>query len=309
MTRSKYLSNNQRINLFLISTPHTPSMRKNKSRAAPSLFNLEHSLTAELKELGARTLWPTLAIEACSILNRILGSANERLCFAANAVPRSLMHSAPPEKRILIVDDYAGVRETLATLLTAAGYEVSTAEDGFSALLQFKRTLPDLVLSDLNMPSMSGFELLSVIRRRFPQLLVVAMSAAYGSGDSVPGGVIADAFYAKSNSTPEALLKTIAEVFSKSVSKKNAHTKLSAPVWIPRNGMDSHGIPYVVLTCTECLRSFPINVASDAMATVEETLCIFCLNQVRYIIDFSLSIASPRKPVEGALDFKKTAAG
>jgi hypothetical protein len=148
---------------------------------------------------------------------------------------------------------------------------------------------------------MSGFELLSVIRRRFPQLLVVAMSAAYGSGDSVPGGVIADAFYAKSNSTPEALLKTIVEVFSKSVSKKNAHTKLSAPVWIPRNGKDSHGIPFVVLTCTECLRSFPINVASDAMARVEETPCIFCLNQVRYIIDFSLSIASPRKPAEGAV--------
>ena len=150
------------------------------------------------------------------------------------------MHSALPlPKKVLIVDDYAAIRDTLGALLMAAGYEVSTAEDGFSALLRLKHTLADLVLCDLNMPNMSGFELLSVIRRRFPQLLVVAMSAAYGSGDSVPSGVIADAFYAKSNSTPEALLKTLAEVFSKSVSKTDAHTKLSAPVWIPRNGKDS----------------------------------------------------------------------
>ena len=49
------------------------------------------------------------------------------------------------------------------------------------------------------MPQMSGFEFLSVVRRRFPELLVVAMSGAYDSGDSVPGGVIADAFYAKAS--------------------------------------------------------------------------------------------------------------
>ena len=221
------------------------------------------------------------------------------------------MHFPPPptKRKVLVVDDYLGIRETLGTLLAAAGYEVSTAEDGFSALLLLKRTLPELVLSDLNMPNMSGFELLSVIRRRFPQLLVVAMSAAYGSGDSVPGGVIADAFYAKNNSSPEVLLKTVAEVFQKSASKTRAHTKQSAPVWIPRNGRDAYGVPFVVLTCTECLRSFPLNVPSEAMAMVMETPCIFCLNQVRYIIDFSLSIASPRKPPESSETLSKTATG
>ena len=64
----------------------------------------------------------------------------------------------------------------MARLLVSAGYEVSKAEHGFSALLQLRRDVPDLILSDLNMPQMSGFEFLSVVRRRFPDVLVVAMS-------------------------------------------------------------------------------------------------------------------------------------
>ena len=48
------------------------------------------------------------------------------------------------------------------------------------------------------MPGMSGFELLSVVRRRFPAVLVIAMSGAF-SGDQVPSGVTADAFYPKGN--------------------------------------------------------------------------------------------------------------
>jgi len=205
--------------------------------------------------------------------------------------------SSPPKKRILIVEDYASIRETMSRLLAAAGYEVSTAEHGFSALLQLKRGAPDLILSDLNMPQMSGFEFLSVVRRRFPEVLVVAMSGAYGAGDAVPGGVIADAFYAKGQNKPEVLLQLIADLFRTSASQVIAHTRQSAPVWIPRNGKDSHGIPYIVLTCTECLRSFPLNVTGEVTPTVLTTPCIFCLNEVRYIIDFSLSVASPKKKI------------
>lgn len=47
------------------------------------------------------------------------------------------------------------------------------------------------------MPQMSGFEFLSVVRRRFPEIAVVAASGVYESGDHVPGGIIADAFYGK----------------------------------------------------------------------------------------------------------------
>jgi hypothetical protein len=53
------------------------------------------------------------------------------------------------------------------------------------------------------------------------------------------------------------------------------------------------GIPFVVLTCTDCLRSFPFSVITQDLQQIQETPCLFCSNTVRYIIDFSLLIASP----------------
>lgn len=58
-----------------------------------------------------------------------------------------------------MVDDNAGVRETIATLLMSAGYDVVVAEDGFAAHLSAEKE---------PVPRMSGFEFLSVLRRRFP---------------------------------------------------------------------------------------------------------------------------------------------
>ena len=113
---------------------------------------------------------------------------HEGMCLTMNNTPKH---------RILVVDDEPSVRESLVGFLNDAGYDVSTAEHGFDALLQLRSATPDVIISDLNMPQMSGFEFLSVVRRRFPEILVVAVSGAYESGDCVPGGVIADAFYAK----------------------------------------------------------------------------------------------------------------
>jgi CheY-like chemotaxis protein len=204
--------------------------------------------------------------------------------------------SKTPKARILIVDDDSDIREMLATLLTEQGHEISTAEDGFDALLQMKSAPPQLVISDLNMPRMSGFEFLSVVRRRFPHIPVIAMSGAYEAGDVVPGGIIADAFYAKGPSANlNPLQELVRDLLRTSASLTKAHTKLSAPVWVPRNGKDARGVPYIVLTCTDCLRSFPLNVSTEISTAVMETPCIFCLNSVRYIIDFSLTVASPDK--------------
>src|SRR6476620_6993914 len=104
--------------------------------------------------------------------------------------------SKASKRQVLVVDDDESVRESVGMLLTGAGYGVSTARHGFDALLQLRRMQPDLIVSDLNMPEMSGFEFLSVVRRRFPQLSVIASSGAYSS-KVVPSGVLADAFYAK----------------------------------------------------------------------------------------------------------------
>jgi CheY-like chemotaxis protein len=196
---------------------------------------------------------------------------------------------------ILVVDDEPLIRQTLAIMLTQLGYQVTTAIDGFDALLQIKASVPDVIISDLNMPQMSGFEFLSVVRRRFPHIAVIAMSGAYHCGDSVPGGVIADAFYAKGGEQkPDSLFRMVDELL-RADAHAAAHQRQSAPVWIPRNGHDSNGVPFIVVTCTECLRSFPLSISREDQPSVQETACLFCPNTVRYIVDFSQSVASPKK--------------
>lgn len=199
-----------------------------------------------------------------------------------------------PKHRVLLVDDDASVRKSMTMLLNAAGYEVGTAQDGFDALLQLEAPpLPDILISDLNMPQMSGFELLSVVRRRFPEIPVIAVSGAYESGEHVPGGVIADAFYAKGQHDPGVFLRTVAELIESAAVRATNHQRQSAPVWIPRNGKDSKGVPFIVLTCTHCLRSFPLSVLHEKVQEIQETPCLFCTTPVRYIIDFSLDVHSP----------------
>ena len=98
--------------------------------------------------------------------------------------------------RLLIVDDDPLIRTSMTHLFTELGYSVRSAEDGFSALRHIRSELPEIILSDLNMPGMSGFELLTVVRRQFPAIHTIAMSGAF-SGIEIPPGVEADAFYEK----------------------------------------------------------------------------------------------------------------
>ena len=85
--------------------------------------------------------------------------------------------------RILIVDDEANARSGLAELLREDGYVVDTAADGFKALPKLEEFKPDVVLTDLRMPGMTGLELLTRARARDPHC-VVLVTTAYGAVDS-----------------------------------------------------------------------------------------------------------------------------
>lgn len=67
-------------------------------------------------------------------------------------------------KKILLVDDSVTSRKHLATLLEKEGYAVAEAHNGAEALLKVKETRYDLLLLDLEMPQMSGFELLRTLK-------------------------------------------------------------------------------------------------------------------------------------------------
>lgn len=120
----------------------------------------------------------------------------------------------PSRHQVLIVEDDAAVRDSIAMVLKASGYEVTTAANGLEALALLKSGLTAVVLSDLYMPEMSGFELLSVVRQQFPKLSLVAMSASYETGETVPDGVIADAFYPKGYGNPGVLLRILSAMTS-----------------------------------------------------------------------------------------------
>ncbi len=81
---------------------------------------------------------------------------------------------------ILIVDDEEAIRESLAAWLIKEGYQVDTAASGKHAMEKLRKDFFDLALVDIKMPGMDGIELLSLIRDKYPEILVVIITA-YGS--------------------------------------------------------------------------------------------------------------------------------
>lgn len=226
---------------------------------------------------------PRFLLEA---IYTVLQAKDRRQQFdAASAEPAAALGEATPTPakcQILVVDDDPSVRDSVMMTLVAAGYDAVAAEDGFRALSRLRKSLPDVVLSDLDMPGMSGFELLSVVRRRFPQISTVAMSGAYG-GDEIPCGVIADGFFAK-GSQSKNLLKTIQRLLRTAPARSSEHYLDCTPAWIPRNGNHSTAMPYVMLTCPECLRAFPMNIVEVTTGEILEIACRSCHSMNRYII-------------------------
>lgn len=206
-------------------------------------------------------------------LDRDCGEESRRQ--TGRGIPKASKH------QILVVDDDPAVRETTSLLLMAGGYDVVAAEDGFAALVQLKKTPPDVMISDLDMPGMSGFELLSVVRRRFPELLTLAVSGAY-TGEELPFGVVADAFLTKGTQSVR-LFSTLRELLHTAPARRTRHYRELAPAWIPCNGNDSQGLPYVMLFCPECLRAFQMNIVEE-VSGVLEIPCRFCPSTNKYII-------------------------
>ena len=81
------------------------------------------------------------------------------------------------KKRILVVDDDESLRWVTQAQLQQSGYEVNAAANGNEGLESIQRTPPDLVITDLKMPGMSGLELLKKIRADYPEILVIVVTA------------------------------------------------------------------------------------------------------------------------------------
>jgi two-component system response regulator AtoC len=117
----------------------------------------------------------------------VLGSAHYEELSAEVGVGESVL------KKVLIVDDEENQRLVLRAKLRRAGFEVETAASGKEALETYGKFSPDLVLSDLKMPEVSGLDLIRALKARGNGTLVILMSA-YADQDEVVQAVREGAF-------------------------------------------------------------------------------------------------------------------
>lgn len=87
---------------------------------------------------------------------------------------------------ILIVDDEPTIRDVLTAVLADEGFRVACAADGREALDVLDATVPDLLITDVSMPHMTGLELVGRLRARGDGIPVVMMSTHYAGAD-LPG--------------------------------------------------------------------------------------------------------------------------
>ena len=93
------------------------------------------------------------------------------------------MSALNEKSKVLVVDDEPGVRELLQDALSIAGYEVSVAEDGQRALSSLRKSKVDLVIADVNMPHLDGYEMVSRMRDGGDQTPVIFLTARNDRAD------------------------------------------------------------------------------------------------------------------------------
>ena len=190
--------------------------------------------------------------------------------------------------RILVVDDEPSIRETVGQILESEGYEVLTAADGLEGLHALSKSLPDLIISDLHMPRMSGFEFLAIVRERFPHIATMAISGEYVASEN-PSGTLADAFLQKGHYTIEELFEEIVKLLAASPIRSERKKSEIAPLFVPR---DSAG--YLILTCPKCLRPNRLE-AMSLNGGLHQTTCTSCGTPVRFEINHEIEPLMQRK--------------
>jgi two-component system chemotaxis sensor kinase CheA len=140
-----------------------------------------------------------------------------------HALPRPRGSTAPvardeTRRRVLVVDDSELMRDVAASTLRGMGHEVDEAVDGRDALARIERRLPDLVVTDLDMPVLDGFALIERLRAeprtaRVP--IVVLTSNETDASMRRAGALGADAYVLKSRVSRAEIERTVLGLFER----------------------------------------------------------------------------------------------
>lgn len=181
---------------------------------------------------------------------------------------------------VLLVDDEPAIRDLLASELEEAGLEAQAAQDGIDALVKLRASLPHAIISDLEMPRMSGIEFISVVRKRLPQIPVIVFSGSIP--EEFPAKAMPDVCFEKGALHIPELLKAVLNLVEKSPLGPAAPPEDKAPRRMPR---DSKG--YFTLACTECLRKFRVPSTWDDKTAERTAICLHCEAYVHYLVESS----------------------
>ena len=119
--------------------------------------------------------------------------------------------------KVMVVEDYAALREIYSIRITAEGYDVVSAGDGEEALAMAVQEKPDLILSDVMMPKISGFDMLDILRNtpETAQIKVIMMTALSSNDQRARGEQLgADRYLVKSQVGIEDVINIIHEILA-----------------------------------------------------------------------------------------------
>lgn len=143
----------------------------------------------------------------------VLGGQVNALAIRLEEIRRKeeIPDTRPKGRTILVVDDSPTVRKLISGKLEKAGHEVVTANDGVEATAMISNLVPDLVLLDINMPNMDGYQVCKIIRNNAAtkEVPVVMISGKDGFFDKVRGRMAGTTGYITKPFGPETLMRTL----------------------------------------------------------------------------------------------------
>ncbi|HEY1042619.1 MAG TPA: response regulator [Telluria sp.] len=123
------------------------------------------------------------------------------------------MTTAPTGLKIMVIDDSSTIRRSAEIFLGQAGYQVVLAEDGFDALAKINDHHPALVLCDILMPRLDGYQTCALIKKsaRFHDTPVLMLSSKDGLFDRARGAMVGSSAYLTKPFSKDSLLAAVRE--------------------------------------------------------------------------------------------------
>ena len=144
--------------------------------------------------------------------------------------------------KILLVEDDNNLREIYEARLQAEGYQIVSAHDGEEALVVAKNEKPDLIISDVMMPKISGFEMLDILRNTegLKEVKVIMLTALGQTDDQQrPNKLGADRYLVKSQVTLEDIVKVTQEILNPNAPVPADAAMVSAPTPVAESAPDA----------------------------------------------------------------------